>query len=281
MIKLVKLFKITSLFLTIGSMVVSVFAYSFFKGPWFAIGFVALLFIHEMGHVAALRLRGYNTPGPVFIPFLGAAVFVPKFNDKKDEAFVGYGGPLLGTAASIATYLLWMVWPGNPQLLLLLSYVSAFINLFNLIPMRPLDGGRVTQIVGDWVKYIGLAVVIVFVVAAKNPGMIVLIILILGDSGVNRSFRIGAGLLLQTVMMALIFSGLGDAHPWANWVDIFLASTLNLVNFSRNNPAPDEIADPLTETTDKAFWLIAYFGLVVVLLWLMNNQLPHLKGILE
>ena len=60
---------------TSGTMLVSVAAYSLIWGWRFAFGFVVLLFVHEMGHVIQLRREGIKASAPVFIPFLGAAVW--------------------------------------------------------------------------------------------------------------------------------------------------------------------------------------------------------------
>ncbi len=97
LLKLLKLLKVAKPFVLLVSMSISAIAYAFLLGPWLSILFVALLLVHEMGHVIAMKLKGYDTPTPVFIPFLGAAIFAPKFEDRDTEAFVGYGGPLLGT----------------------------------------------------------------------------------------------------------------------------------------------------------------------------------------
>jgi|SRR3989344_7938443 len=128
-------------------MAVSAFAYAFLLGPWFGIGLVVLLLIHEMGHVIALRLRGYESSTPVFIPFLGAAIFAPKFTDRDNEAFVGYGGPLLGSIGAVALFAVWFFLPTDSvaaQLVLITSYFGVYLNLFNMIPISPLDGGRIT-----------------------------------------------------------------------------------------------------------------------------------------
>jgi hypothetical protein len=79
LVKAIKFLKFGKMFLTFASMILSVLVYSFMLGPWFAFGFVMMLFIHEMGHIVALRVKGYNTPGPIFIPMLGAVIFAPKF----------------------------------------------------------------------------------------------------------------------------------------------------------------------------------------------------------
>jgi Zn-dependent protease len=150
MTKLVKLLKFGKIFLTFATMCLSAFIYSFSMGAWFSTGFVVLLFVHEMGHVIALRFKGLPASAPVFIPFIGAAIFSPSFKGKENESFVGIGGPLLGGVSCLVMFALWKTTPGHPNILLMLSYTATIINLFNLIPLRPLDGGRITQIIGPW-----------------------------------------------------------------------------------------------------------------------------------
>lgn len=99
--KAIKLLKFTKVILTFATMVISAFVYSLRFGVWFGAGFVLLLFVHEMGHVFALRVKGHPWAAPIFIPMLGAVVFAPKFKDAEEEAFVGYGGPFVGGGGSV------------------------------------------------------------------------------------------------------------------------------------------------------------------------------------
>ena len=88
---------------TSGSMLVSVAAYALIWGWRFAIGFVVLLFIHEMGHVIALRREGVEASAPVFIPFVGALVWAKSLGGNAlAEARVGLAGPILGTIGAAA-----------------------------------------------------------------------------------------------------------------------------------------------------------------------------------
>jgi hypothetical protein len=90
--------KFGKLLLTGGSMLVSVFAYALLFGWRYAVGFVLLLFVHEMGHYIAARQRGLDVGAPTFIPFVGAWVELKDMpHDAETEAYVGLGGPLLGT----------------------------------------------------------------------------------------------------------------------------------------------------------------------------------------
>jgi hypothetical protein len=82
------------IFTTSGSMLVSIAAYSLIWGWRFALGFVVLLFIHEMGHVLQLRREGIQASAPMFIPFLGAVISAKSLGrDAAAEARVGLAGP--------------------------------------------------------------------------------------------------------------------------------------------------------------------------------------------
>ncbi len=94
------------LFVTAGTALVSVAAYSIFFGWWFAAGFVVLMFVHEMGHVIALRREGIKASAPMFIPFMGAVITARSLGDNAlAEARVGLAGPILGTLGAAAVAL--------------------------------------------------------------------------------------------------------------------------------------------------------------------------------
>ncbi|MGH7215579.1 MAG: site-2 protease family protein [Tepidisphaeraceae bacterium] len=139
---------------TLGSMVLSIAVYAMFLGVPFAAGFVLLILVHELGHVIAMRYYKLRASAPIFIPFLGAVINLrdqPK--DAKVEAVVGIGGPVLGTVGALACYGAYLA-TGSP-LLLELSFWGFFLNLFNMLPVPPLDGGRVTAAVSPWIWMIG------------------------------------------------------------------------------------------------------------------------------
>src|SRR3989440_1048431 len=140
-------FPMLGIFLKFGwagiSAVISIVVYSYIFGWQFAVGLVALLFIHEMGHALVMKLKGIPVGGMIFIPLLGAAVFMRRMpKNAKDEAEVGIAGPIAGAiAASVCLFLALQspvrsVWAP-------LAYFGFFMNLFNLIPVVPFDGGRV------------------------------------------------------------------------------------------------------------------------------------------
>jgi Zn-dependent protease len=114
------------------------------SGLAFALGFVALIFVHEMGHAVAIRRSGLQAGWPVFIPFFGAMIALRgRIPDANTEAEIAFAGPVAGTAASLACAAAGLAL--HSRLALNLAYVGFFLNLFNLVPVSPLDGGRVAQ----------------------------------------------------------------------------------------------------------------------------------------
>jgi Zn-dependent protease len=162
---------------TSGSMLVSVAAYSLIWGWKFAVGFVVLLFVHEMGHVIALRREGVEASAPVFIPFLGAVVWAKSLGGNAlAEARVGLAGPVLGTIGAAAC--LPIAWLTGADLWTALAFTGFFLNLFNLLPVTPLDGGRAMAALAPWMWFAGLGLVVALAVLFPNP--IVLIIAVVG-----------------------------------------------------------------------------------------------------
>lgn len=126
------------------SMLVSMWAYAGHYGWPLGVAFVLMIFIHECGHAFAGRLRGKPVGLMMFIPFCGAFVQVSGGKDAEEDAFIGIMGPIVGSAAGLLAagcYLL----TGNPFWLALAQW-TLFINLFNLIPVAPLDGGWIVPL---------------------------------------------------------------------------------------------------------------------------------------
>jgi Zn-dependent protease len=142
---------------------ISVAAYALFWGWSFAIGLVVLLFVHEMGHALVMRLKGIPLGGLVFIPLLGAAVTMRQMpQNARDEAEVGIAGPIAGTIAASACLLLEYLDPARGPLWASLAYFGFFINLFNLIPIVPFDGGRILAAIDRRVWIIGFLGLLAF-----------------------------------------------------------------------------------------------------------------------
>ena len=162
---------------TSATMLVSIVAYSFLWGWKFAAGFVALLLVHEMGHVIQLRREGIEASAPMFIPFLGAAVMAKSLgNDATAEARVGLAGPILGTLGCLALLPLALQGAGG-GFWEALVFTGLFLNLFNLLPVVPLDGGRAMAALSPWMWFVGLFVMTVVTFAIPNPILILILLL--------------------------------------------------------------------------------------------------------
>lgn len=139
------------------SMAVTIGAYALVSPIWFAVGFVLLILVHELGHVWAAKRKGLPVSAPVFIPFIGALITMKRHpKDAVTEAYIAMGGPLVGTLGATAVYIAGIVFD-NP-LLFVLANVGFLINLFNLLPIHPLDGGRIATAVSRWLWVVGLIV---------------------------------------------------------------------------------------------------------------------------
>lgn len=169
---------------TSGTMLVSIAAYSFIWGWKFALGFVLLLFVHEMGHVIQLRREGIEASAPMFIPFLGAAVMAKSLGDDATaEARVGLAGPILGTLGCLA--LLPLAWSSGDDFWYALIFTGLFLNLFNLLPVVPLDGGRAMAALSPWMWFVGLGAMALLAFVYPNP-VILLILLLAGYETYKR-----------------------------------------------------------------------------------------------
>jgi Zn-dependent protease len=168
--------KFGKLFTTGGTMLLSVAIYATIYGWRYAAGFVALLFVHELGHYIAARQRGLAVGAPTFIPFVGAWIQLkeqPK--SVETEAYVAAAGPFLGTLAAFACYFLARA--TDSHLLFALSYAGFLINLFNLLPLAPLDGGRITAIISPRLWLLGAPLLVVLALWRPSPMLILIAIL--------------------------------------------------------------------------------------------------------
>jgi Zn-dependent protease len=168
------------------TMLLSVVSYAFIFGWAYAVGFVLLIFCHEMGHFLAARQRGLPVGAPTFIPFVGAWIELKQLpHDVETEAYVGIAGPLIGSLSALACYLLAVAQGGT--LLLALAYAGFMINLFNLIPLSPFDGGRITAIISPKVWLLGVPVLVgLFFI---NPSPMLLLIAFLAAPQVMAVLR--------------------------------------------------------------------------------------------
>jgi len=168
--------KFSKFLLTGGTMLLSVLAYAWLFGWWYAVGFVGLIFVHEMGHYIAARQRGLDVGAPTFIPFVGAWIQLKEMpHNAETEAYVGIAGPFAGTLAALLCF--YAARNFDSQLLLALSYSGFFLNLFNLIPLKPFDGGRVTAVISKKMWLIGAPLLTVMFFYHPSPMLILIALL--------------------------------------------------------------------------------------------------------
>jgi Zn-dependent protease len=149
---------------TLLSLVVSFGGYAIFYGPWFAVALVTMILVHEMGHVVEIRRQGMAATAPIFIPFLGAAIFQRSHpTDALKQAQIGIAGPIAGTIGATVAFLLYGT--THFEIFLLAAWIGFYINLFNMIPIWMLDGA---WILGAVSPYFQIGALVLIGLAAWN-----------------------------------------------------------------------------------------------------------------
>jgi len=159
-----------------GTMLLSLAVYASIWGWRYAAGFVGLIFVHEMGHYVAARHCGLDVGAPTFIPFVGAWIALKEQpHNAEAEAYVAMAGPLIGTIGALATYLAGRQLDSN--VMLAIAYAGLFLNLFNLLPLSPLDGGRITAVISPRIWLIGAPLMLAITLYRPSPVLIMVCIL--------------------------------------------------------------------------------------------------------
>lgn len=170
--------KLGPLLKTGGTMILSVFAYAWIFGWRYAVGFVLLIFVHELGHYLAAKRAGLNVGAPTFIPFVGAWIELKdQPMDARMEAKIALAGPVAGTFGALLCY--YAARDTGSQLLLALSYSGFMLNLWNLLPINPLDGGRIVGILSPRIWLLGAPILGVLLFTRPSPMLFLLLILAL------------------------------------------------------------------------------------------------------
>jgi len=171
---------------TVLSLVLAVGVYTLVFGWRYAVGIVAMLLIHEMGHYIAARHRGLKVRLPMFIPFAFAWTTLEDVpHDAETEAYIGLGGPMLGTVGAIGVW--WLAQSTDATWLLAVASTGFFLNLINLIPLPPLDGGRITTVLSPRIWLLGVP--IIGILLWYQFSVILLLIAILALPHVIAAFR--------------------------------------------------------------------------------------------
>src|ERR1700728_285959 len=158
-----------------GSMLLSLAVYATIWGWRYAAGFIVLLFAHEMGHYIAARQRGLAVGAPMFLPFVGAFIGLKQRpHDVETEAYVAFAGPFVGTLASFACY--FYAREVDSRLWLAVSYSGFFLNFLNLLPISPLDGGRITAILSPRVWLVRAPLMLALLLYRPSPALFLIAI---------------------------------------------------------------------------------------------------------
>ena len=156
-------------------MLVSIGAYALLWGWKFGVGLVLLLLVHELGHVWQARREGLDASAPLFIPFLGAAIALKELpKDAAVEARVGLAGPIIGSLGACVPLAIWLA--TGEEFWQALAFFGFFLNLLNLAPVLPLDGGRAMAALTPWMWIVGYAMLVAATIAFPNPIMILILI---------------------------------------------------------------------------------------------------------
>lgn len=159
-----------------GSFLVTIAAYTTQAPLAVCVGFVVVTLIHEIGHAVAIRAKGLRAGFMVFIPFIGGAVTMKgQPRTVFDDALIGLAGPFFGTMATLAILQIYK-WTADP-LYLLIAFFGFGLNLFNLLPIGMLDGGRISAAITKWMWVLGGGAIVYKVVDQPNPLTIVIAVL--------------------------------------------------------------------------------------------------------
>ena len=172
------LIKAVPALLTLSTLLLSFVLYAkFYGGVAVAAGLVTMLLLHELGHVFEIRRQGMKATAPIFIPFLGAAIFQREHaTDPIKQAQIGIAGPIAGTIAATAAFVLYGA--THWDVLLFWAWIGFYINLFNLIPFGMFDGGWILAPVSKWFQVGGLLVLGALVLFVHlNPFLLIFVVI--------------------------------------------------------------------------------------------------------
>jgi Zn-dependent protease len=173
-----KALPMAKLFLTSFSMIAMVWFEAQRSGIWFAVGFVLSILIHELGHGYAMKRAGVQAGWPVFIPFFGAMIAMKGLPQNRDvEARIAYGGPLAGTVAALLA--VGLAFAFDSRVAMAVAYTGFFLNLFNLTPFSPLDGGRIAQAFSRRAWIVGAVVMVAMFFFTRAPQLLLILFLAL------------------------------------------------------------------------------------------------------
>ncbi len=192
---------------TLASMFVAVGVYWTMWGLWFALGLVVSIYIHEMGHVAALRRYGIAATAPMFIPGLGALVRLKQAPvNARENARIGLAGPLWGLGAAIAALL--AAYAAGGGMWTAVALTGAWLNLFNLTPVWQLDGSRAFASLTRTHRWIAVAALgLAWLITGDGVVLLVLLVAIARAATGGADVPEDRGALALFVVITLALAG--------------------------------------------------------------------------
>lgn len=207
------------------SVLISFAAYAWIRGPWFAAALIVMIFVHEMGHVIEIRRQGMAATAPIFIPFLGAAIFQREHpTTALKQAQIGIAGPIAGTIGATVAYVFYLV--NGWDVLLLAATIGFFLNLLNLIPVWQLDGAWILAPVSKWVYVGGYALVVLAFLFTHS--VFLLLIALFGISSLVQRFRSAESPYYRSVPSAARWAMGGAWAALVLYLGIMLAQALGV-----------------------------------------------------
>lgn len=198
--------KFGSILLTLSTMLVAYKFYAYFYGWKFGLGILLSIFVHEMGHVAVNRAKGLKSSAPIFLPLMGAVIFLKGFpDDPTIQSESGAGGPVAGCLCAIVCLLIGYAthspfWFG-------LANFGFLINLFNLTPFPPLDGSHISAVFSPALWNSVLASLLLFVIKFPSPMLWgVLIIAFVIRLGIHDNYRYTLARPAVRLRMAVLYT---------------------------------------------------------------------------
>lgn len=269
-VKVLVSLKLFELLAMVVSAMLTAAAYSITMKPVLAISLVLILIVHEYGHYLAAKFSGYPPRLWLHIPFFGARMESQTFRSEHDEAYIAYGGPLLGGICSLLLFGLWLVLPLQPQWrynLYVISIASAVLNLFNLIPLLPLDGGRIMHTVLPRTSLaVGFAALLSVSFFFREAAFLVVWILVVGYMPILPLWRFRIACAMLAAMPALMWLGYRGAHLWEDGVylalGLLLVKTIHTFVHSKGEVSKEVVA---MQTKERVQWSWRFFGLAALL----------------
>jgi Zn-dependent protease len=272
-------------------MAISSLAYGFYFGSfYFGIGLVMLILIHEAGHMWACRREGVPHSLPYFIPFLGAMIMTKIPKSAHSEAVIAFGGPLIGSIGAVACIGVAFMFPAgsNASIIFhLLGSTGLMLNLFNLIPIRPFDGGRILATLPSAVQYIGFCVVWALAYITQDAIFVFMLMLTLDEIPIRAVVRRSLlALMLAVFSIMLAMSGSILWQVCAVILGVLALLVCRYAFHARDIPLESsDFEHDQSSLRVKILWSCAYTSLSVTLfaliVWQMNHLPPEAKGFLD